>query len=89
MRTDHLYTQVQPEMIQVFRKELAAGNDVFAIYAKYRNLSIQEEHEGGDLEMLAKYQFICDLAKHMITEKAMQEQGYRKTGDLELWEKES
>ena len=87
MQNDNLYMAVQPEMIEVFRKELKEGNDVYSIYAKYRNLNIIEENEGGDIEMITRYQFICDLAKHMITEKAMKEQGYHKTGKLELWER--
>lgn len=89
MSNDNLYIQIQPEMIEVFRKELRSGSSIYEIYAKYRNLSITEEHEGGDIDNITRYQFVCDLAKHMITEKAMKEQGYKKAGSLELWEKEN
>lgn len=88
MQTDSLYIQVQPEMIKTVRKEMAEGSDIYAIYARYRNMSVAEEAAGGDIEALTRCQFVCDLAKHMITEKAMQEQGYVKDGQDGLWKKE-
>ena len=89
MSNDSLYIQVQPEMIQIFKKELAEGSDVYAIYAKYKNLSVREEYGNGDIEVITRCQFICDLAKHMITEKAMLKAGYCKSEPLGLWEKKT
>mgnify|MGYP006988877805 CR=1 FL=1 len=73
-------------MIEKFREELAAGNDVYAIYAKYKNLSIREEFEGGDIDIITRCQFVCDIAKHMITEKAMILNGYKKDDRSGMWE---